>query len=113
MIEAGEDTGAVAHLHATAKLGQDLTPVVVRLPGRPTHSKGSALRVAVRGDAVHCFPAETGPRLSADTGSVRVDLRVAEQTVSADAPSPQDMATDHATKPLAKRTPACEGTPTD
>jgi len=83
VVDTVEDTGAVAYLHSTAKLGQDLTPVVVRLPGRPTQGKGSSFRVAVRDDAVHWFLPGTGLRLPTDTGPVRADVQVAdaEQTV--------------------------------
>ncbi|WP_329241606.1 sn-glycerol-3-phosphate ABC transporter ATP-binding protein UgpC [Streptomyces sp. NBC_01478] len=83
VVDTVEDTGAVAYLHATARLGQDLTPVVVRLPGRPTQGKGSPLRVAVRADAVHWFSPGTGLRLPTDTGPVRADVHVvdAEQNV--------------------------------
>ncbi|WP_367325286.1 ABC transporter ATP-binding protein [Streptomyces sp. HUAS ZL42] len=63
VVDAVEDTGSVAYAHATAKLGQELAPVVVRLPGRPTRSKGARLRVGVRPDDVHCFSAATGLRL--------------------------------------------------
>jgi multiple sugar transport system ATP-binding protein len=74
VVDAVEDTGAVACLHTTAKVGQDLTPVVVRLPGRPTRGKGAALRVTVRPDAVHCFSADTGARFGHEqnTTSLRV-----------------------------------------
>ncbi|MFE7172367.1 ABC transporter ATP-binding protein, partial [Streptomyces sp. NPDC057616] len=76
VVDAVEDTGAVAYLHATAKVGQELSPVVVRLPGRPTQGKGAHLRVSVRPDAVHCFSAATGARFgeARDTTSIRVRL---------------------------------------
>ncbi|MGY6022752.1 ABC transporter ATP-binding protein [Streptomyces spinosirectus] len=75
-VDTVEDTGAVAYLHATAKVGQELAPVVVRLPGRPTQGKGAQLRVTVRPDAVHCFSAVTGARFGQvqDTTSIRVHL---------------------------------------
>ncbi|MFI6654993.1 ABC transporter ATP-binding protein [Streptomyces sp. NPDC050523] len=75
-VDTVEDTGAVAYLHATAKVGQELAPVVVRLPGRPTQDKGAQLRVTVRPDAVHCFSAVTGARFGQvqDTTSIRVHL---------------------------------------
>ncbi|MDN3029195.1 sn-glycerol-3-phosphate ABC transporter ATP-binding protein UgpC [Streptomyces sp. S.PB5] len=63
VVDAVEDTGSVAYLHATADLGRERVPVVVRLPGRPEHGKGARLRVGVRADAVHCFSAVTGLRL--------------------------------------------------
>jgi len=113
VIDAVEDTGAVAYLHATAKLGQGLVPVVVRLPGRPTQSKGSALRVAVRGggDAVHCFSAVTGLRLAGDTGSVAADAHATEQTVSVDESSPQDMVSAHPAESQEHVAPASEEAP--
>ncbi|MFI6402276.1 TOBE domain-containing protein [Streptomyces sp. NPDC050548] len=95
VIDTVEDTGAVAYLHATAKLGQDLVPVVVRLPERPTQGKGAPLRVTVRDNAVHCFSAITGLRLAEDTESVPADAHATGQTVSAEAPNPQDMVTGH------------------
>ncbi|MFI6559552.1 ABC transporter ATP-binding protein [Streptomyces sp. NPDC050534] len=75
-VDTVEDTGAVAYLHATAKVGQELAPVVVRLPGRPTQDKGAQLRVTVRPDGVHCFSAVTGARFGQvqDTTSIRVHL---------------------------------------
>jgi multiple sugar transport system ATP-binding protein len=68
VVDAVEDTGSVAYLHATAKIGPELAPVVVRLPGRPTHGKGAQLRVGVRPDSVHCFSAETGVRIDGGPG---------------------------------------------
>ncbi|MFL1897814.1 ABC transporter ATP-binding protein [Streptomyces tauricus] len=66
VIDAVEDTGAVAYLHTTAKIGQELTEVVVRAAGRQVHSKGEHLRVALRQDAFHLFSAKTGLRLPTD-----------------------------------------------
>ncbi|MFR0354713.1 ABC transporter ATP-binding protein [Streptomyces sediminimaris] len=76
VVDAVEDTGAVAYLHTSGKVGQEITPVVVRLPGRPTQGKGAHLRVAVRPEAVHCFSAVTGERFDEvrETTSVRVRL---------------------------------------
>jgi multiple sugar transport system ATP-binding protein len=62
VVEAVEDTGAVVHLHTSAPSAARLGHIVVRLPGRPTHSRGEPVRVAVRTDAVHCFSAATGMR---------------------------------------------------
>ncbi|MET7473588.1 ATP-binding cassette domain-containing protein [Streptomyces sp. NPDC005648] len=62
VVEAVEDTGAVAYVHATAEPGGGLGHITVRLPGRPTHGKGSALRVTVHPDDLHCFSAVTGRR---------------------------------------------------
>jgi multiple sugar transport system ATP-binding protein len=66
VVDAVEDTGAVAYAHATAKAGQEAVPVVVRLPGRPVHGKGKQLRVTVRPEAVHFFSARTELRLPTD-----------------------------------------------
>jgi multiple sugar transport system ATP-binding protein len=113
VIDTVEDTGAVAYLHATAKLGQDLVPVVVRLPGRPTQDKGSSLRITMRGDAVHCFSTRTGLRLAGDTGSVQAHAHATEQTVPADESSPQDMASVHPAGSPAQSAPASEEAATD
>jgi multiple sugar transport system ATP-binding protein len=66
VVDAVEDTGAVAYVHATAKAGQEAVPVVVRLPGRPVHGKGEQLRVTVCPEAVHLFSARTELWLPAD-----------------------------------------------
>ncbi|MCX4853890.1 ABC transporter ATP-binding protein [Streptomyces canus] len=63
VIDAVEDTGAVTYLHTTAKVGQELTQIVVRAPGRGRWDKGSHLRITPRTDAVHLFSAQTGLRL--------------------------------------------------
>jgi len=66
VIDTVEDTGAVAYLHTSGKVGQEVTQVVVRLPGRPTYGKGEQLRVTLQPNAVHVFSAKTGRRLSTD-----------------------------------------------
>ncbi|MFF1296312.1 MULTISPECIES: ABC transporter ATP-binding protein [unclassified Streptomyces] len=88
VVDAVEDTGSVAYLHATAKLGQELVPVVVRLPGRPAHGKGAELRVAVRADAVHCFSTATGLRLPDPTDVPRTAGRLPQEDTAA--PQPED-----------------------
>ncbi|MFJ9114991.1 ABC transporter ATP-binding protein [Streptomyces sp. NPDC102394] len=62
VVDAVEDTGAVVHLHTSAPWAPRLGDLVVRLPGRATHSRGEPVRVALRTDAVHCFSAVTGTR---------------------------------------------------
>ncbi|MGW2515495.1 ABC transporter ATP-binding protein [Streptomyces sp. NPDC001617] len=83
VVDAVEDTGAVAYLHATARLGGVGTPVVVRLPGRATQGKGARVRVAVRPDAVHTFSAATGLRFNGDPGSVPTEVSAADAAVPA------------------------------
>ncbi|WP_159053393.1 hypothetical protein [Streptomyces regalis] len=61
--------GAVTYLHTTAKVGQDVVQVVVRVPGRQVHGKGEQLRVSVDAKAVHLFSAKTELRLPADEAS--------------------------------------------
>ncbi|MGW3940507.1 ABC transporter ATP-binding protein [Streptomyces phaeochromogenes] len=70
VIDAVEDTGAVTHLHTTAKIGQEVAQVVVRAAGRQAHGKGEHLRVTLQPHAVHLFSAKTGLRLPADETSV-------------------------------------------
>ncbi|MHC3472741.1 ABC transporter ATP-binding protein [Streptomyces sp. 7R007] len=84
VVDAVEDTGAVAYLHATATIGTQSVPLVVRLPGRPDQGKGARLRVTVRGDGVHCFHAGTGLRLPRDTESVTTDVPVPGEDVPRD-----------------------------
>ncbi|TQJ85994.1 ABC transporter ATP-binding protein [Streptomyces sp. SLBN-31] len=73
VVDAVEDTGSVAYLHATARVGGDSAPVVVRLPGRATQGKGARVRVVVRADAAHCFSAATGLRLDEGAGTARTE----------------------------------------
>ncbi|MCH5672050.1 TOBE domain-containing protein [Streptomyces sp. CME 23] len=82
VVEAVEDTGAVAYLHTSAKIGPEVVPVVVRLPGRPTQDKGAQLRVTARPDAVHCFSAETGLRIDTTDGSTPIHVRFPEDAGS-------------------------------
>jgi multiple sugar transport system ATP-binding protein len=82
VVEAVEDTGAVAYLHTSAKIGPEVVPVVVRLPGRPTQDKGAQLRVTVRPDAVHRFSAETGLRIDTTDGSTPIRVRFPEDSGS-------------------------------
>ncbi|MEU6140782.1 ATP-binding cassette domain-containing protein [Streptomyces sp. NPDC047081] len=63
VVETVEDTGAVVYVHASARSGDGLGDVVVRLPGRPTHPKGACLRVGLRAEGMHCFSAVTGLHL--------------------------------------------------
>ncbi|MCL6669975.1 hypothetical protein M8J74_16355 [Streptomyces panaciradicis] len=90
VVDAVEDTGSVAYLHATARVGGGSAPLVVRLPGRATQGKGARVRVGVRADVVHCFSAATG---------LRLDEPAAVRTVPATAPEdavPPDAAARHA-----------------
>ncbi|WP_327714330.1 hypothetical protein OG381_02040 [Streptomyces sp. NBC_00490] len=103
-MDAVEDTGSVAYLHATAKLGQELVPVVVRLPGGPAHGKGAELRVAVRADAVHCFSAATGLRLSDPTDVPRAAGRLPQEDTAA--PQSQDAVPVPLHAPLQDAAPA-------
>ncbi|AZP15429.1 sn-glycerol-3-phosphate ABC transporter ATP-binding protein UgpC [Streptomyces aquilus] len=96
VIDAVEDTGAVAYLHTTAKIGRQLVPVVVRLPGRPTQGKGDQLRVSVRPGAVHCFSVGTGLRLGEAQDATRIHVRLPEDAAQdrTDARLPEDTVAD-------------------
>jgi len=83
LVDAVEDTGAVAYLHATAQVGGVGTPVVVRLPERSAQGKGARVRVAVRPDRVHCFSAVTGARFDVAPGAVPVEASAADTAVAA------------------------------
>ena len=111
VVDAVEDTGAVAYVHASAKVGQDTAPVVVRLPGRPTRGKGAQLRVGVQPDAVHLFSAATGLRFTGDTGSIRTAAGAPEVTTAADADSPEDAVGQRATTRLARGVQVPEDAP--
>ena len=67
---------------------------MVRLPGRPAHGKGDALRVAVRPDAVHCLSAATGLRLPDPEDTPRAGaLAEPQDAIPASAPAaPHDAA---------------------
>jgi multiple sugar transport system ATP-binding protein len=90
VVDAVEDTGSVAYLHATARVGGAGAPVVVRLPGRATQGKGSRVRVVVRADAVHCFSAATGLRLDEGAGTVRTEPATGPEDAVAQDAAPRD-----------------------
>ncbi len=92
VVDAVEDTGSVAYLHATARVGGVGAPLVVRLPGRATQGKGARVRVGVRADAVHCFSAATGLRLDEPAATV---VRT-EPAIAPEDAVPPDAAARHA-----------------
>nr|WP_278197282.1 sn-glycerol-3-phosphate ABC transporter ATP-binding protein UgpC [Streptomyces cylindrosporus] len=102
VVDAVEDTGAVAYLHATAKVGQGLAPVIVRLPGRPTQREGCQLRVTVRPDAVHCFSAVTGTRFDEALGTTAIHVHLPHAHLPEDAVPTPDRTAD---RPPADATP--------
>ncbi|MFF4908130.1 ABC transporter ATP-binding protein [Streptomyces sp. NPDC001260] len=90
VVDAVEDTGSVAYLHASARVGGGSAPIVVRLPGRATQGKGARVRVVVRADAVHCFSATTGLRLDQGAGTVLTEPVAGPEDAARQDAAPQD-----------------------
>jgi multiple sugar transport system ATP-binding protein len=63
-VNVVEELGADGYVYGSAKVGDDLKDLVVRVSGRAVPEKGATLHVVPRPGETHVFSTSTGERLS-------------------------------------------------